>query len=67
MRGSFYDTKGKLYIDCAECCRGGNGEDKDSCSCGFKIKKINKGGCFIGDLLPAINKDNLKRLRGGSK
>lgn len=24
---SFYDKKGMLYVDCAECTRGGNGTD----------------------------------------
>lgn len=45
------DTKGKLFVDCSECERGGNGSDEDKCSAGWKIKKGNRGGCFIGDLL----------------
>ena len=45
------DTKGKLFVDCSECERGGNGNDKDKCSSGWKVKKGNNGGCFMGDLL----------------
>jgi hypothetical protein len=26
---SVYDSKGKLYVDCAECERGGNGRDRN--------------------------------------
>lgn len=51
---SEYDTKGKLYVDCSECERGGNGSDKDKCSCGWRIKKGHKGGCFLGALIPGI-------------
>lgn len=52
---SFYDTKGKLYVDCAECTRGGNGNDVDKCSCGWRHKRKNKGGCFLGDLIEKYN------------
>ena len=43
------EYNGKLYVDCAECQRGGNGI-KD-CSAGWLIKKAKKGGCFSGQLL----------------
>jgi len=59
---SVYDNKGRLYVDCTECNRGYYGDDSDECSCGFKIKKPNNGGCFIGDILPSIPLDQLKRL-----
>ena len=45
------DIKGKIFVDCSECERGGNGSDKDKCSSGWRVKKGNKGGCFMGDLL----------------
>jgi hypothetical protein len=48
------DSRGKIYIDCSECNRGGNGTDPDLCSCGWKTKKPMKGGCFIGELLPGL-------------
>ena len=51
---SFYDTKNKLWVACSECNRGGNGIDKDKCSAGWKIKKFNGLGCFLGDLLDGI-------------
>lgn len=50
-RGSFKDARGNLYIDCAECERGGNGSDKDKCSSGWNVKKIKHGGCFCGQLM----------------
>lgn len=45
---SFFDKKGKLYVDCTECTRGSKGTDPDKCSAGSHIKKPNQGGCFIG-------------------
>ena len=48
-KSSGLDRNGKLYVDCAECQRGGNG-DKD-CSAGSNHKKIHKGMCFCGSLL----------------
>ena len=51
---SFKDTRGALFVDCSECSRGGNGNDKDKCSSGWKHKKGNNGGCFIGELLPDL-------------
>lgn len=45
------DTRGKLFVDCSECNRGGNGSDKDKCSSGWKVKKGRQGGCFLGVLL----------------
>ena len=44
------DTKGKLYVDCSECERGGNGSDKDKCCCGCQVKRGRQGGCFLGTL-----------------
>lgn len=47
---SFKDKNGALWVACSECNRGGNGDQ--SCSCGWKCKKFNNTGCFIGKLLP---------------
>ncbi|MCM0081807.1 hypothetical protein L4X63_09420 [Geomonas sp. Red32] len=47
---SFRDAKGKLYVDCSECRRGGNGMAADRCSAGWKVKRGKKGGCFLGEL-----------------
>jgi hypothetical protein len=51
---SEYDTRGYLYVDCTECTRGRNGQDKDNCSAGYKLKKGHQGGCFLGTLLPTL-------------
>lgn len=40
MLRSFYDSEGKLWVSCNECDRGGNGSDKDKCSCGWKVKRL---------------------------
>ncbi|NOR71603.1 MAG: hypothetical protein GQ532_18270 [Methylomarinum sp.] len=50
---SEYDNRGNLYVDCSECDRGANGTDKDKCAAG-KYKRGNKGGCFLGTLLPEL-------------
>ena len=59
---SFYDNKGKLYVDCTECNRGANGNDVDKCSAGWRYKKPNQSGCFIGDIMPDIDLSKAKRL-----
>lgn len=51
---SIKDTKGRLYVDCSECDRGGNGTVTDKCSCGWKVKKPKQSGCFMGTLLPGL-------------
>lgn len=47
-----YDKNHKLYVDCSECQRGGNG--KKTCSAGWKYKKPGVGGCFSGELIEGI-------------
>ena len=53
----YKDTNGKLWVACSECERGGNGSDKDKCSCGWNVKRFNKLGCFIGTLLKKLQED----------
>lgn len=48
------DSRGRLYVDCSECTRGGNGDDKDKCSAGWTAKRGGTGGCFCGTLIPEI-------------
>lgn len=48
------DSKGRLYVDCSECDRGGNGNAEDKCSCGWKVKKGKQGGCFLGILIDGL-------------
>ena len=52
---SEWDTRGMLFEDCAECTRGGNGAEADKCSCGWRTKRGNNGGCFLGNLLPELS------------
>jgi len=59
---SFYDSKNLLYVDCAECERGGNGTDKDKCSVGWEVKRSTGLGCFAGVLLPKYENE-LKKKR----
>lgn len=51
---SLRDTKNKLYVDCSECERGGNGNAKDKCSCGWQVKRGKQGGCFCGSLMAGL-------------
>lgn len=55
-KSSGLDNKGNLYVDCAECQRGGNGDK--SCSVGAKHKEIYKGMCFSGQLLEKYSLKN---------
>jgi hypothetical protein len=48
------DSKGKIFIDCSECERGGNGSDPEKCSCGWKVKRGGHGMCFMGTLLNGL-------------
>ena len=45
---SFTDDKGHRWTACSECDRGGNGKNKDKCSCGWRIKRFNGLGCYVG-------------------
>lgn len=46
----------KNWVYCHECERGGNGSDKDKCTCGWEIKKKTSLGCYIG---VKIEKNNI--------
>lgn len=48
------DSRGSALVDCSECDRGGNGSDKDKCSCGWNIKKGKRGSCFSGTLIQGL-------------
>ena len=45
---SFTDIDGKRFTACCECNRGGNGKNKDKCACGWRVKRWNKAGCYMG-------------------
>ena len=42
----------KNMVYCHECNRGGNGNDKDKCACGWKQYEKSSKGCFLG--LPIV-------------
>ncbi len=46
---SALDSRGKLYVACSECVRGGNGFK--TCACGWLTKRWNGHACFLGELL----------------
>ncbi len=48
------DSNGKLWVACCECDRGGNGSDPEKCSSGWKCKRWNTQGCFIGKLIDGL-------------
>jgi hypothetical protein len=50
-KGSYINCDNKLYVDCAECNRGGNGFDVDKCACGWQVKKLDMSGCYCGILI----------------
>ena len=54
MTHSEKDNKGRLWVACSECDRGGNGSAEDKCASGGKIKKFNGKGCFLGALLEGL-------------
>ena len=56
-----YLERGKPWTACCECDRGGNGSAKDKCASGWKCKKWNYLGCFMGDLMPKY--DNLEERK----
>lgn len=41
------------YTACHQCNRGGNGNDPDKCSCGWKVKRPGPYGCYIGTPIAA--------------
>jgi hypothetical protein len=60
---SFTDGQGKRWTACAECDRGGNGNDKDKCSCGWKVTKLNGLGCYLGTGIVGAIKQKQKLTR----
>lgn len=51
MSNLFIDTNGKKWTPCDECNRGGNGNDKDKCSSGWKVTEFKGLGCFMGSVI----------------
>ncbi len=55
---SFKDDKGRQWVACCECTRGGNGSDKDKCAAGHRCVKWNGLGCYIGTVIESIITDH---------
>jgi hypothetical protein len=51
---SMRDDQGRLYVDCSECNRGGNGSDEEKCGSGWLVKRSCNSGCFNGELLSGL-------------
>lgn len=51
------DSRGKPYIACCECDRGGNGSDENKCSSGWRSKKWDYKACFMGTLISGLTLD----------
>lgn len=60
---SYFESGGKLWVACCECVRGGNGDGSDNCSSGWKCKRWNGLGCFIGTLLDKYDYDKIPNYR----
>lgn len=58
---SGFDTRGRLYVACSECVRGGNGDH--SCGAGGQHKRYLGQMCFCGEPLPEIKEILLKTER----
>ena len=59
---SYRDSKGLLWVSCSECERGGNGSDVDKCASGWKVKRWNGLGCFIGTLMSKFSPPKSKEV-----
>lgn len=48
---------------CHQCNRGGNGNDKDKCACGWRISSPSNHGCFLGSAIVGAIKQKEKLSR----
>jgi hypothetical protein len=48
------------WTACYQCNRGGNGNDKDLCSCGWKHTTDNSLGCYVGTSIVGKPKQHKK-------
>lgn len=55
------------FVACGACNRGGNGNDKDKCACGWQIVKIDGHGCFLGSPIEGPIKPQPKVTRSGAR
>ena len=57
---SFFDRSKRLFIDCSECKKGGNGTEIKGCMIGHRIIKPREYGCFTGELLDTITSEEIE-------
>ena len=55
------------WISCDKCNRGGNGNDKDKCSCGWKYTEPTNLGCFLGSPITGEIKPKKKQTRSQAR
>lgn len=64
---SFTDERERRWTACCECNRGGNGNDKDKCSCGWKTTTWNQLGCYLGEAIQGDIKPKPKVSRSKAR
>lgn len=57
---SFYDVDGKLFVSCWECTHGFFSKDQDKCHYGDGTKARPHLGCWLGTLVPEIDRATLR-------
>ena len=55
------------FTACHNCDRGGNGNAKDKCACGWKVTKPGPLGCFIGRPIVGERKQHPKVSRSKAR
>ncbi len=55
------------FTKCCDCDRGGNGNAKDKCSCGWKTTTDNKLGCYLGTPIVGERKKHPKVSRSKAR
>ena len=56
-----------MWVACHECNRGGNGNDKDKCACGWTRTEETPFGCFLGSPIVGEPNKQPKKLTRGKK
>lgn len=55
------------YTPCHKCDRGGNGNAKDKCACGWRFKRANGHGCYLGEPITEKQSTTADQAGKGSK
>ncbi len=59
---SFFDADGRLFVSCWECTKGFTSKNHERCHYGNGTRAQEHLGCFIGELMPDIDKARLRSL-----